>query len=150
MRNVSLLRWPAALLIGLATALVTPAVPRELTPAIARTDVAAAPRPVVPVHFGKASWYGARHHGRRTASGERFNMRDLTAAHRTLPLGTRVRVTNLRNGRSVDVRVNDRGPHVGDRTIDLSREAAARLDAEHPGVVPVKVVVLARGGGELD
>ena len=91
---------------------------------------------------GKASWYGALHHGRRTASGEAFDMNALTAAHRTLPLGTRVRVTNLWNGKAVEVRVNDRGPGIRDRLIDLSRRAAATLDAIDAGVFPVEVVVL--------
>jgi rare lipoprotein A len=128
--------------------LATPAAPREL--ASARIDRAPAPRASqrsavsAPADLGKASWYGAWHHGRRTASGERFNMWALTAAHRTLPLGTHVRVTNLRNGRSVDVRVNDRGPIYDDRIIDLSRGAAARLGAETEGVVPVRIVVLER------
>jgi rare lipoprotein A len=97
------------------------------------------PRPAV---VGKASWYGAFHHGKRTASGEVFDMHALTAAHRTLPLGTRVRVTHLRNGKSVEVRVNDRGPVIRGRIIDLSRGAAARLDAVDDGVFPVEVLVL--------
>jgi rare lipoprotein A len=150
MRVISSLRWSGAAVMALAATLVTPAAPRDLTPALAHMDVAAAPRPAAPVYVGNASWYGRWHHGRRTASGERFNMWDLTAAHRTLPLGTRVRVTNLNNGRSVDVRVNDRGPHIDDRIIDLSRAAAVRLDAEQPGVVPVTVVVLARFRSERD
>jgi rare lipoprotein A len=92
--------------------------------------------------LGKASWYGTFHHGRRTASGEIFNMHALTAAHRTLPLGTRVRVTNVANGKWVDVRVNDRGPFIRNRMIDLSRAAAAALGAIERGVFPVEVVVL--------
>src|SRR5262245_18771443 len=78
---------------------------------------------------GQASWYGRQHHGKRTASGEIYDMYQLTAAHRTLPLGTRVRVTNLENGRTVDVRINDRGPFVRGRLLDLSRAAAERLGA---------------------
>ncbi|MBI2769440.1 MAG: septal ring lytic transglycosylase RlpA family protein [Burkholderiales bacterium] len=74
-----------------------------------------------------ASWYGPRFHGRRTASGEVFNMHALTAAHPNLPFGSVVRVTNLDSGRSVDVRINDRGPHVRQRIIDLSRAAAGAL-----------------------
>ncbi|MDE1468449.1 septal ring lytic transglycosylase RlpA family protein [Aurantiacibacter sp. D1-12] len=77
--------------------------------------------------MGVASYYGRRFHGRRTANGERFDMNAMTAAHRTLPFGTRVRVTNPRNGRSVVVRINDRGPFVGGRTIDLSRAAATQI-----------------------
>ena len=76
---------------------------------------------------GVASYYGRRFHGRRTANGERFNMRAMTAAHKTLPFGTKVRVTNRRNGRSVVVRINDRGPFIRGRTIDLSRGAAERI-----------------------
>ncbi|MBK0394763.1 septal ring lytic transglycosylase RlpA family protein [Ramlibacter algicola] len=78
-------------------------------------------------HRGVASWYGLEFHGRRTASGERFDMNALTAAHPTLPFGTRVRVLNPRNGRSIEVRINDRGPHVRGRIIDLSHAAARTL-----------------------
>ena len=99
----------------------------------------ALPRPTL---VGMASWYGAFHHGRRTASGEVFDMHALTAAHRTLPLGTRVRVTNLWNGRSVEVRVNDRGPFIKDRILDVSRGAAAALGAVDDGVFAVEIVVL--------
>ncbi|MNF73155.1 RlpA-like protein precursor [compost metagenome] len=88
---------------------------------------------------GKASYYGSRHHGRRTASGERFDQHALTAAHRTLPFGTRVKVTNLNNDRTVVVRINDRGPHIRGRIIDLSREAADRLGMLRAGVAPVRV-----------
>lgn len=91
---------------------------------------------------GTASWYGAFHHGRRTASGERFDMRAHTAAHRTLPLGTRLRVTNLANGKSVDVRINDRGPAVRSRIIDVSHGVAVALDAVAAGVFPVELSVL--------
>jgi rare lipoprotein A len=91
---------------------------------------------------GIASWYGPRFDGRTTASGERFDEDALTAAHETLALGTRVRVTNLRNGRSVVVRINDRGPHYRGRSIDLSRGAAARLGMIHPGTAPVRIEVL--------
>jgi rare lipoprotein A len=88
---------------------------------------------------GQASWYGGKHHGGPTASGERFNKNALTAAHRTFPMGTRVRVTNLRNGRSVVVRINDRGPYSKGRIIDLSEAAAKQLDMIEAGVVPVKL-----------
>ncbi|CAM3703021.1 MULTISPECIES: septal ring lytic transglycosylase RlpA family protein [Pseudomonadaceae] len=91
---------------------------------------------------GKASYYGDRHHGQRTASGERFDQNALTAAHRTLPFGTRVRVTNLNNERSVVLRINDRGPFVRGRVIDVSRAAAVRLDMLRAGVVPVRVEAL--------
>ncbi|PAU57747.1 septal ring lytic transglycosylase RlpA family protein [Pseudomonas indica] len=88
---------------------------------------------------GKASYYGSRHHGRRTASGERFDQNALTAAHRTLPFGTRVRVTNLNNARTVVVRINDRGPYGRGRIIDLSFKAAQQLDMIRTGIVPVRV-----------
>jgi rare lipoprotein A len=95
------------------------------------------------VYMGYATWYGGGHHGGPTASGERFNKNALTAAHRTLPMGTRVRVTNERNGRSVVVRINDRGPY-GKRTriIDVSEAAARQLGMIEAGVVPVRVEVL--------
>ncbi len=79
------------------------------------------------VQTGKASWYGPGFHGKKTASGERFNQHALTAAHRSLPLGTRARVTNLKNGKVVLVKINDRGPYHGGRVIDLSRAAARHL-----------------------
>src|SRR3990167_8927132 len=88
---------------------------------------------------GKASYYGARHHGRKTASGERFDQHALTAAHRSLPFGSRVLVTNLRNDKSVVVRINDRGPFVRGRIIDLSHKAAAQIDMLRAGVAPVRV-----------
>lgn len=94
------------------------------------------------VQEGLASWYGRKFHGRVTASGERYDMDRLTAAHRTLPFGTRVEVRNLRNGRSVVVRINDRGPFVAGRVIDLSRAAARALDMIEAGVVPVRLRVL--------
>lgn len=88
---------------------------------------------------GKASYYASRHHGRRTASGERLNNNAFTAAHRVLPFGTRVRVTNLSNERSVVVRITDRGPHGRDRLIDLSQAAARQLDMLRAGVAQVRV-----------
>ncbi len=90
---------------------------------------------------GTASWYGPGFHGRKTASGERFNTNDLTAAHRTLPLGTKVVVTNLETGKSVQVRINDRGPFVKGRKIDLSRAAARKIGITKKGVAKVKIVV---------
>jgi rare lipoprotein A len=91
---------------------------------------------------GLASWYGERHQGRLTASGVPFDMRRLTAAHRTLPLGTRLRVTSLVNGRSVVVRLTDRGPYRPGRLIDLSQAAARAIGAVDGGVVPVRVDAL--------
>ena len=93
---------------------------------------------------GTASWYGPGFHGRLTANGERFDQNEMTAAHRKLPFGTRVRVTNPTNGRSVVVRINDRGPFAGQRVIDLSRGAAERIGLLHRGVGTVKIEVLPR------
>ncbi|MFN7121753.1 MAG: septal ring lytic transglycosylase RlpA family protein [Hydrogenophaga sp.] len=92
------------------------------------------------IERGRASWYGPRFHGRSTASGETFNMHDLTAAHKTLPFGTRVRVRNLANGREVAVRINDRGPHVRGRVIDLSRAAAQQIGLLTMGVATIVVL----------
>jgi rare lipoprotein A len=91
---------------------------------------------------GQASYYGAKHQGKRTASGERFDQNQLTAAHRTLPFGSQVRVTNLNNDKSVIVRINDRGPSARSRIIDLSRQAAQQLDMLRSGVAPVRVLSL--------
>jgi rare lipoprotein A len=106
-------------------------------------------RPDRNVQYGKASHYGYGDgfHGKKTASGEVFNRDGLTAAHRTLPFGTLCRVTNRSNGRQVVVRINDRGPFVEGRIIDLSWAAAKRIGADRAGVVKVKVEVLKRGGG---
>jgi rare lipoprotein A len=91
---------------------------------------------------GIASWYGHPHHGRITASGRRFDMYEFTAAHRTLPMGTRLRVTNLTNGRSVRVTITDRGPFVHGRVIDLSFAAAREIGMLGPGTAPVHLEVL--------
>lgn len=86
---------------------------------------------------GRASFYANRFHGRKTASGEHFDRTDYTAAHRSLPFGTKVRVTNLDNGRHVDVKVNDRGPHLKGRIIDISQAAARKIGME--GVSNVRI-----------
>ncbi len=91
---------------------------------------------------GRASWYGQQHHGRITASGETFDMHRFTAAHPTLPLGTRLLVTNVANGRSVVVRVNDRGPDRHDRILDLSYAAARALHALEAGVINVRLALV--------
>jgi rare lipoprotein A len=90
------------------------------------------------VQVGLASWYGPRLQGHATASGEPFDEHQLTASHPTLPLGTKVKVTNLRNGRSAIVRIIDRGPVVAHRVIDVSKAAALRLGFTHRGLTPVK------------
>ena len=112
----------AATALGLMMASLTPALPSEGERVVQR---------------GKASWYGAFHHGRRTASGEIFNQNALTAAHRSLPFGTRVRVTNHQTGRSTVVRVNDRGPFKPNRIIDLSRAAAQAIGLKGVGLVVI-------------
>ncbi|MCB1162954.1 MAG: septal ring lytic transglycosylase RlpA family protein [Candidatus Krumholzibacteriia bacterium] len=91
---------------------------------------------------GLASWYGAPYHGRQTASGEIYDQEALTAAHRALPFGTQVRVTNLKNGRSLVLRINDRGPFVAGRIVDVSRRAARELGFLGDGVAPVRLEVL--------
>lgn len=91
---------------------------------------------------GLASWYGPGFHGKRTANGEQYDMNALTAAHKTLPMSSVVLVTNLENGRSMKLRINDRGPFVDDRIIDLSRRAAQMLDVERPGVARVRVELI--------
>jgi rare lipoprotein A len=94
------------------------------------------------VEHGVASWYGEPFHGRRAANGEIYDMNLMTAAHRTLPFNTLVRVTNLSNGEHVDVRITDRGPFVDDRIIDLSRAAAQAIDMVGPGTAPVRLEIL--------
>lgn len=91
---------------------------------------------------GIASWYGPYFHGRLTATGEIFDQNDFTAAHPTLPFNTFLKVTNLNNGKSLVVRVNDRGPYIDNRTLDLSREAARFLGSEEEGIVPIEAVVM--------
>jgi len=94
------------------------------------------------VSQGTASWYGPGFYGNRTASGEVFRPGTMTAAHRTLPFGTRVRVTNLNNGRTAVVRINDRGPFHGSRVIDLAQGAAQELGVTSSGVAPVRIEVI--------
>ncbi len=92
---------------------------------------------------GTASWYGRKFHGRKTSNGETYDMYGISAAHKTLPFGTVVRVTNLRNRRKLDVRINDRGPFAKGRIIDLSYGAAQKLGVVGPGTAPVEIVALA-------
>ena len=101
------------------------------------------------VEVGTASWYGPGFHGNRTSSGEIYDQYDLTAAHQTLPLGTRVAVTNLQNGKEIEVRVNDRGPFVKGRSIDLSYAAARSLGAIGSGTIPVRIEELGADGVQL-
>lgn len=123
--------------------------PREAAAADAPTTAPAnpppasadAPQDLRELSRGTASWYGRRFHGRRTASGEIFDMNSLTAAHRSLPFGTVVRVRSMVNGREVDVRINDRGPHLPGRIIDLSRAAAEALGLRDVGLKEVALSV---------
>jgi rare lipoprotein A len=94
------------------------------------------------VQVGTASWYGKQFHGRQTASGDTYDMFQFTAAHRTLPLGTLVKVTNLRNGKWVIVKVNDRGPYVGHRVMDVSYGAAQMMGFRQRGIERVKLEVI--------
>ena len=97
------------------------------------------------VQTGFASWYGSDFNGRKTASGEHYDPEEMTAAHRTLPFGTFVRVINLRNNKSVIVRITNRGPFVRGRIIDVSRAAARRLNMMKSGVTRVRVEVIQKG-----
>ena len=99
-----------------------------------------------PIERGVASWYGTYFHGRLTANGERYDMHEMTAAHPTLPFGTRVQVRNVRNVRTAVVRINDRGPFKKSRVIDLSYAAAKMIGAVQPGTALVDVYLLAAGG----
>ena len=107
---------------------------------------AAERQPALPgeyVEQGIASWYGVPFDGHRTSNGEIYDMHQFTAAHRTLPFGAIVRVTNLRNGKQTEVRINDRGPFVADRVIDLSLSAAQAIDMVGPGTAPVRLEMIA-------
>lgn len=99
------------------------------------------------VQFGIASWYGKKFHGRITTSGEKYDMYKLTAAHRTLPFGTLVRVTNVKNGKSVIVKINDRGPWILDRVIDLSYAAAEKIGMVEDGVTRVRLDIIDEQSG---
>ncbi|WP_302467592.1 septal ring lytic transglycosylase RlpA family protein [Pontibacter vulgaris] len=98
---------------------------------------------------GTASWYGTKYHGRKTSSGERYNKNEMTAAHNGLPFGTKVKVTNLTNNKSVIVRINDRGPFKGERIIDVSEAAARQLSFRGAGLSRVKVEVLGNSETQL-
>jgi rare lipoprotein A len=139
-----------ALLAGLA-ACAAPLAPQTSIPTAAQEPPLVRTAPVEPrppaievasfAQEGLASWYGRRFHRRHTASGEQFDMKELTAAHRTLPLDTMVRVTNLANNRTVLVRINDRGPFARGRIIDISHNAALQLDMANAGVAQVLIEV---------
>jgi len=99
-------------------------------------------RPAAWTQTGLASWYGEPFHGRTTASGEKYDMNELTCAHKTLPFHTRLRVQNLDNGRSITLRVTDRGPFVEGRIVDVSRKAAQELGMIGPGTARVRITVI--------
>jgi rare lipoprotein A len=111
--------------------------------ALKRKVKAAKPARIGSTETGVASWYGDPYHGRHAANGEVYDMEKLTAAHRTLPFGTWVRVKNLTNDKTVDVRIQDRGPFIGHRIIDLSRAAAREIEMIGPGTVKVRLTVIA-------
>jgi rare lipoprotein A len=118
---------------------------RPPSPAPKRGKPSQSPAPEGYLEEGNASWYGVPFNGRRASNGEIYDMYKLTAAHRTLPFETIVRVTNLNNGKSTTVRITDRGPFVDNRIIDLSLAAAREIESIGPGVVPVRVEVLTPG-----
>lgn len=126
----------------------TDAEPRAPAPAPKRAPHTKSPDAVAPAdrtEEGIASWYGVPFHGRRASNGEIYDMNKLTAAHRTLPFDTVVRVTNLTNGRNTTVRITDRGPFIENRIIDLSLAAARELDLVAAGIAPVRVEILSGG-----
>lgn len=122
-------------------------IPAGLALAAIYSAACSSPRPRIEAggQVGIASWYGADFHGRTTSNREIYNMYDMTAAHPSLPFGTRVLVTNLDNGRTVEVRINDRGPFVKGRIIDLSYAAARILGLIGPGTAPVRLDILESG-----
>jgi rare lipoprotein A len=138
--------WVVLVLTACAPANHAVVVPGGASPA---EPVLARALPLLAAFEGNASWYGPGFAGRRTASGEIFDPGQLTAAHRTLPFGTVLRVTNLTNGLSVQVRINDRGPFKPDRVIDLSRAAAEEIDMIGSGLARVRVEPLEFGAGAV-
>jgi rare lipoprotein A len=132
----------AALLVLALSACAAQRTPVAGPPPAVRPVTAAPERPTF-TQVGVASWYGPEFHGQTTANGERFDMRAMTAAHRSLPFGTIVRVTDLATGRAVRVRINDRGPLVAGRILDLSRRAAGQLGVDGDGTARVRLEVVA-------
>lgn len=137
-RHVSAFMLVGVLAVAMPSATAAPRLPATpIVPLASKPNVAA---PIRPTTLVTASWYGSRHHGRRTANGEVFDATAFTAAHRTLPFGTRLVATNPQNGKTVTVRVNDRGPYVKGRALDLS-EAAARVIGMHAkGTAKVMII----------
>lgn len=116
--------------------------PPSVTPPPSAKPSASSPAPVGTVERGIASWYGVPYHGRQAADGEIYDMETMVAAHRTLSFQTWVRVTNVSNGKTVDVRIIDRGPFIGGRVIDLSHAAAKQIELIGPGVAEVEIAVI--------
>lgn len=137
--------WHAAWIVLLLSVLAAPAIVvrphRHMLPLASPPPVLVSP----PFQTGIASWYGKHFQGEQTTSGQRFNMYALTAAHRTLPLGSWIRVTNLLNHSSVELRVNDRGPEPEGRILDISYAAARALHFSAAGTAPVRIDLLAHG-----
>jgi rare lipoprotein A len=131
----------SALLLGVGVATASDPV-SDSRSATTRKSTAQNVKKAKKTMVGEASWYGKAFHGRTTASGEEYDMFQLTAAHKSLPLGTYVKVTNLRNGKWAVLKVNDRGPYVGDRILDVSYGAAQVLNFRGRGVEKVKIEVI--------
>jgi rare lipoprotein A len=123
---------------------------KSLITLIAAIVITIAVSPLYAFESGQASWYGGKFQGRQTANGEIFDTNKLTAAHKTLPFNTIVRVTNLKNNRYVDVRINDRGPFVEGRVIDLSRAAADKIDMTLSGIAVVKLEIVSLPDGKTE
>ncbi|MDA0699585.1 MAG: septal ring lytic transglycosylase RlpA family protein [bacterium] len=150
MPRTSRLAWIAGWVVVVAAACVPASGAGSAAPTSGVGEPGVAVRlPSLAAFEGLASWYGPGFAGRRTASGEVFDPSQLTAAHKTLPFGTRVRVTNLDNGRSVEVRITDRGPFKPNRVIDLSRGAAEAIDMVRSGIAPVRIEPLTPGMGAV-
>lgn len=139
-----ILNIPGAVLLGLLMLSACKSKPSatqvKQTPQPAETPIPEATHKEV----GEASWYGPGLQGKQTANGDRFDQKQLTAAHPSLPMGTKATVTNLENGKKVEVIINDRGPNVEDRVIDLSGAAANKLDMKKDGTVQVRIVTKAK------
>ena len=140
-RRLAILRLRATVCVGVVFVLSGCATKKGLIVEPDKPEIVYDAKPVA-VLQGKASYYFGRWIGRKTANGEIYRARDVTAAHKTLPFNTMVRVTNLKNGKSVIVRINNRGPYIKGRIIDLSLVAAQQIEMTKAGVVPVRVEVL--------
>lgn len=136
---ISLYKWLLTLLGALALSGYTSEHPNDQSRPAAQPKESASFIPVVHKEFGEASWYGPGFHGRETSNGEIFDQEKMTAAHPSLPMGTKAEVTNLENGKKIEVRINDRGPYVENRVIDLSSAAASKLEMKKNGVAQVKI-----------